>query len=174
MYPQIGWFLPENFIFWLLVSELIKTNILSYHILKSLCKQKNYSFQKISKNLTLKNHCQLFYTYIHLFSFSEVSILYGEYGIKREVYYLWRKYSFSKFLKGPYFSKIFYHGERHRKMSWGHFCWYFLFIHDLILSIQAKLRYLKDFKFSRVLELKVIFFKFWSFGEGIYFFVFFS
>ena len=44
LYPQIGYFLPENFIFWLEVSELIETNILSYHILKSLCKQNSYNF----------------------------------------------------------------------------------------------------------------------------------
>ena len=90
--PLINYFLPENFTFQLQVLEHTKTNILSYYNQKSVCKQKSYSFWKFSGNLTLKNHCQLVFTYIIFFSFSKVSILYGEYEIKTEIQYHRRKY----------------------------------------------------------------------------------
>ena len=101
--PLISYFLPKIFIFQLQVSEHTKTNILSYYNQKSVCKQKSYSFQKYSGNLTLKNHCQLFFTYIHLFSFSKVSILYGEYEIKTEIQYQLRFFFFSEYKKSVIF-----------------------------------------------------------------------
>ena len=39
-YPLISYFLPENSFLWFEVWVHIKTNILSYYTLKSLCKQK--------------------------------------------------------------------------------------------------------------------------------------
>ena len=152
----------------------IRDSILSYHILKSLFKQKNTASRKFLRIWLWKIIASYFILIFIYFLFQKLAFYMGNMGLKERSIISEENIVFLNIWKGPIFKKIFYHGERPRKMSWGHFCWYFLFIYDLILSIQAKLRYLKDFKFSRVLELKVIFFKFWSFGEEIYIFVFFS
>ena len=117
LYPLISYFLPENFIFQLQVLEHTKTNILSYYTQKSVCKQKSYSFQKFSGNLTLKNHCQLFFTNIIFFSFSKVSILYGKYDIKIEIQYHRRKIFFFKILEERHLKKNCYHGRSPLKIS---------------------------------------------------------
>jgi len=88
LYPLMCYFLPKILIFSFEVWVHIKTNILSYYALKSLCKPKSFIFYFFFGKFTLKIHCQLIFTWILFFSFSKASILYREYEIKMEIQYL--------------------------------------------------------------------------------------